>query len=101
MLMSCGRSGLGEYLEDSMELTKEIIDDGHNYLQLWTSKFNSLFVNEVHDIPNTETYYLKTCLAAQIKFTHAIKYDSHVVFLRNLALLLKVTINAILLFNCY
>ena len=57
-LMSCGRIGLGESSEDTVEITKELVDNGSNYLQLWTRKFYNFFVNEVHDIPNPETVYL-------------------------------------------
>ena len=58
MTMACGHVGLGESSLDTVELTKKIIDNWSNYLQLWARKFDNQFVNEFHDVPNPETVLL-------------------------------------------
>ena len=55
MIMAYSRTGLDGSSENTVELIKEKMDNGSNYLQLWTRKFDNLFVNEAHYVPNYET----------------------------------------------
>ena len=57
-LMTCSSLGLGESSDYDVELTNKIINNGSNYLRLQTRKFDNLFVNEILDIPNPETFYV-------------------------------------------